>query len=149
MPSIREINIGDAKVLFDWANDPEVRKMSINNEPILWNNHVNWLERKLADKTASKMFMLEDEDDAVGQIRFEFREGEWLIGYSIGLKSRGKGYGKEILRSGIEQIQQGKISGYVKPENSASVKIFLHLGFLQEKIVKENHNTLIKFSLQK
>ena len=78
MTLLREINIDDAQILFDWANDPEVRKMSINTEPILWNNHLNWFQRKLSDKTGTKMFILEANKEVVGQIRFEFHTNLFL-----------------------------------------------------------------------
>jgi RimJ/RimL family protein N-acetyltransferase len=148
MVLLRKTVPADRELLFEWANDPDTRSMSINGKPITWENHIAWFDRKLLDEN-TKMFILSDEETNIGQVRFEWKDCEWLIGYSIAKKFRGRGLGKQILLAGIAQIEKGKITGYVKPANLASVKIFTDLGFAEEEISEQNGVTLIKFSLVK
>ena len=148
MVLLRKTVPADRELLFEWANDPETRNMSINGKPITWENHQVWFDRKLLDEN-TKMFILSDEETNIGQVRFEWKDSEWLIGYSIVKEFRGRGLGKQILLAGIEQIEKGKITGYVKPENLASVKIFTDLGFAEEETSEQNGVILIKFSLVK
>jgi RimJ/RimL family protein N-acetyltransferase len=148
MPLLRKVGPSDRELLFNWANEPDTRNMSINSTPITWENHLSWFDRKLVDESV-KMFILAEGEKNIGQVRFEYRDNEWLIGYSIAKEFRGKGLGKQILLAGIGQIEKGKITGYVKPENLASVKIFRDLGFAEEGISEQNGVALIKFSLVK
>ncbi|MBI4644486.1 MAG: UDP-2,4-diacetamido-2,4,6-trideoxy-beta-L-altropyranose hydrolase, partial [Deltaproteobacteria bacterium] len=39
----------DCRMLWEWANDPEVRKNSFSSDPIPWEQHVSWFESKLRD----------------------------------------------------------------------------------------------------
>lgn len=148
MGLLRETLPSDSKMLFDWANDPETRQMSINSAPILWENHIAWFERKISD-THTRMFILAEENKNIGQIRFDWKDGEWLIGYSVAKEFRGMGFGRKILSAGIEKIEKGIITGYVKPENKASVKLFRDLGFTEECTTEESSVKLIKFTIVK
>jgi len=36
----------DAELIYNWANDPEVRNNAVNNEPIIYENHLEWFNKK-------------------------------------------------------------------------------------------------------
>ena len=143
---LRKLQEGDKKILFDWVNDPEVRKMSVNTEPVLWEDHEKWFESKLKDKN-TRIFLLTENDQKIGQVRFHLKNSEWLIGYSIAKEFRGKGYGRQILIDGLKEMQTGRFIAYVKPANLASLKIFLELKFEQSPEIEDENTGLIKFSL--
>jgi len=95
------------------------------------------------------MYILVDNGVPVAQIRFELKEGRWLIGYSVAAASRGKGYGTKVLSMGMEHLPPGRIAGQVKPVNSGSVHIFRKLGFHEQQTSDANGDALFEFWLDK
>lgn len=136
----RPVEDTDSRTLFDWINDDDVRRNSVNTEPVKWEGHQAWLKRKLKDENSLLlMFLLRGQP--CGMIRFDLNR-EALVTISIGKEFRGQGIGKRILELGQEQLVQRfasvqRIFAYVRPGNLASRKLFLALGYTpggQEKI---------------
>ncbi|MDB5275547.1 MAG: family acetyltransferase [Ferruginibacter sp.] len=125
---LREAVDGDAKLLFYWANDDAVRNNSINQQPILWDDHIDWFNSKLNDANIS-MLILENDHVPVGQIRIALQDGCWNINYSIDRNYRGMGYGKQIVKLSIEKYPSYSFRAVVKKVNTASKKVFESLGF--------------------
>jgi RimJ/RimL family protein N-acetyltransferase len=127
--TLRRVNEGDAPLLFDWANDREVRNNAFNSNTISWQEHLNWFRIKLASQD-TRMFLLLNQSTPVGQIRFDREGNSWLISYSISGENRGKGFGKKIISLALKQFERGAhFIAKVKPENSASLKVFETNGF--------------------
>lgn len=130
----------DIKLLFDWANDLDVRQNAINTRLITWEGHQNWFQNRLESST-SKIFIFLIDDQPIGQVRFEFEKNQWLIDYSIDKLYRGKGLGKLMLKEILSYFKTSEpIIAYVKIENIASAKIFNSLGFKKNEIVEINKN---------
>ena len=47
---IRKVTEADAELLFSWANDIDVRRNAFTQREIVWDEHVQWLKKKLADE---------------------------------------------------------------------------------------------------
>ncbi len=143
---IRKATMNDCRLIFDWANDTDVRKNSIKSEIIGWNDHQSWYEKKINSPDAH-IFIMEVNHVPVGQIRFELLEGNWNINYSISKNYRGKGYGKLIISKGIQQLPDSTpVIAYVKPDNIASLSVFDLLGFKNGGIERMHGNEMIKYS---
>lgn len=123
----------DAELLFYWANDEDVRNNSFNSQPILWKDHLVWLNGKLSSEN-TRMYILYYKKTPIGQIRFDRNQIEqWVIDYSIGIKFRGKGFGRKIINMGLKKFKNGNFVGLVKNTNLASFKTFEKIGFDSEK----------------
>lgn len=125
---LRKADATDVDLLFEWANEPEVRKNSFNSELIDYSVHTKWFNKVLSSDNIEQ-FILMDDDTAVGQIRININEDEAEISYSIGAEFRGKGYGKRIVKELEEQIKTSypkiqKLIARVKPSNIASKRVF-------------------------
>ena len=132
MLSPRKVNLNDARLIFNWANDPEVRNNSFNTNEIVWDEHVKWFHKKI--QTDSVWLILEKQNKPVGVIRFDKGDSSYILNYSIAKEFRGFGYGKKIVELGIENLVNQKkeintIEAHVKLNNQASQKIFHSLGF--------------------
>jgi len=143
MYKLREATIDDAKLLFDWANDDEVRATAVVKKTIAWDEHIHWLTNKLQD-SQSRIYILTDEkNENIGVIRFDKDNDTFVISYSIDKLHRGKGMGYLILQLGIKEIlkneSQCKFVASVQTDNIASNKIFEKLGFRLERteVIKE------------
>lgn len=126
--TLRPVTENDVTILFHWANDPEVRLNSIQQDPILWEDHQQWFARKLQDKT-TRMFLLEFAGKAVGQIRIDQSEGHHYIDYSIEQNYRGKGFGKCIVAQLLQAHPNLSYAAVVKKTNRPSIRVFESLGF--------------------
>ena len=130
----------DIKLLFDWANDLDVRQNAINTQLISWEGHQKWFQNRL-ESSISKIFIFLIDEQPIGQVRFEFEKNQWLIDYSIDKLYRGKGLGKLMLKEILSYFKTNEpIIAYVKIENIASAKIFNSLGFKKNEIVEINKN---------
>jgi RimJ/RimL family protein N-acetyltransferase len=127
---LRKAGPDDARLLFDWANDPEVRQNSVNQQKITWEEHVSWLERKFAGGQ-SRFFMLEYESRPAGQIRLDREGDQWVINYTIAAEFRGKGLGKRMVELVLLQFPDATFRAVVKKDNVPSLRIFEALGFRQ------------------
>ena len=129
---LRRATVDDARLIFEWANDPEVRGNSFNTDDILWDDHLAWFNRTLADES-TLLFILMKDDAPVGQVRLA-NSDKWQISYSIASVYRGQGYGKLILQlAENELVVEGhggeKLYAEVKMDNIASQKIFTGLDY--------------------
>jgi len=126
----------DEKLLFDWANDPVVRKQSFHSKPIDYQTHKKWFQAVLADNKRY-LWIAEFNQNPVAQIRFDVVEEYAVISISIDEKHRGKGLGSIILQKATKKFvnkKQLSVVAYIKKENTASIKSFEKAGY---RFVKE------------
>ncbi len=134
----RRANLTDAKLYFDWANDPEVRKNGFCPDLILWENHIQWFTKKLQEKDSYLYIVSNCFDQKVGQVRLTPDPSGYLeIGFSVDVNHRGKGIGRKMLCLVLNQaIKSHHVKGYIaraKPSNPASYSIFEKLGFTRSE----------------
>lgn len=125
---LREATIDDALLLFDWVNDKDVRLNSINQETIIWENHLKWLESRLNSKDTFIYILFYGEIN-YGQIRIDNHNDWWTIDYSIDVNNRGKGFGSLIVNLLIEKCKNFNFKAFVKKSNLSSIHVFVKLGF--------------------
>lgn len=131
---LREASESDARLLFNWANDINVRKNAINEDLIIWENHVKWFNIKI-NNFETKIFILCDENKSFGQIRIDKIDSYWQIDYSIDNEYRGQGLGKKIVNLLLEKFDLFTFRATVKKHNRASIAVFTKLGFKQLEVI--------------
>jgi len=132
-PAIKE----DSRLLFEWANDPEVRVTAFATEQIPWEDHELWFERKLRDEHCYLYIAVNDGQIPVGQIRFDIREdGEAEVDVHLAPAERGKGYGTALITEGLQMLFLATdvriVHSFVKMKNNASRNAFLKAGFKEQ-----------------
>lgn len=131
---LRKADMDDAALLFEWANEAEIRKASFNTDPIKWSEHISWMKKKLIKKEFW-IFIAENHlKSPVGLIRLEKEKNIFKISYLMDKKFRGLGLGKSILDKGIKKIETildlpAVFEGAVKKDNIASMISFEKSGF--------------------
>ena len=68
---LRPANYKDCEFLWEWVNDPEVRKASFSSETIPWETHKTWFTKKLANPDCYIYIAIDENEKPVGQIRFD------------------------------------------------------------------------------
>lgn len=130
---LRDVTEQDRDLLFQWANDEAVRKNSFSSKEITQEEHGRWFDKMMQNENCIQ-WILQAEDEPVGQIRITVNGETAEIGYSICLTRRGEGFGKLMLKLVMEHVRAEfptirKLVAKVKPENIASRKAFEDNGY--------------------
>ena len=131
----------DVDLLFQWANEPEVRKNSFSMSRIPYEEHVQWYQR-LLERRDCRQYIYMEGGTPVGQARITAEGDVAEIGYSIAAEWRSQGYGSDLLRLLTEQAWKDfphvtKVIGKIKPENLASQRAFSNAGYQETYRVYE------------
>lgn len=128
---LRRVTMDDARLLWEWANDREVREQSFHPEPIPWETHLRWLEARLAEPASCFFIAYSPEGEAIGQIRLQAsgRE-EAVIHLNVAPAWRGQGVGARMIHL-AERCGFRWLRAQVKSGNVASRRMFLGAGFQQ------------------
>ena len=130
---LRQVSEEDCKLLWEWANDPDVRVVSFSSEPIPWERHVKWFRSKLYDPHCVFYIATNSDDIPIGQIRYDVEDNKAIVSVSIDRKYRIKGYGSRLIglasRKLFDISDIAAIHAYVKPGNEASIGAFVKAGF--------------------
>lgn len=150
--TLRPVTMNDARLLWDWRNEPATRAASFSSQIIPLESHIHWLQRRL-DSASSQLYIACDlTDEPIGQIRFDLDQSEALISFSIAPQARGRKLASRLLRcSGRRILRQTNVSrlvGYVRVDNMASHRAFLRAGYtaLGEETVQGQQ--AIRYELQ-
>ena len=139
MIGLRHISKKDCRLIWQWANDPEVRAESFSQEPIAYEDHVKWFEAKLNDSNCYFYIAENRSRESVGQIRFELKKDIAHISISLDCKYRGQGHGSKIIELASKTfftVTEAKaIHAYIKKDNTASIAAFKKAGFSAVKNV--------------
>ena len=143
---LRKATKNDLEILFEWANEKEVRKNSIYTNEISFDEHKEWFSNKLKSKSCDIYILCKDEIP-IGQIRLDYNGNHAVISYSICSKYRGQGYGRRMLVLAEEKVCQTHkeiniFDAEVKSENIASKKKFEELGYKSIELIKYQKNII-------
>ena len=106
---LRKATIEDRDLLFQWANDPLVRKNSFSTAEIAYEEHVDWYNRVL-DREDCIQYIYMDGEYPVGQARITLNGDSAEIGYSICEEMRSRGYGQKLLALISEKVLNFRMS---------------------------------------
>lgn len=137
--NLRPANHFDLQLLFNCKNDPTVLKSVFNTKIVTLDKHTKWFS-SARENPDIKIYILEEDDNRLGQVRINIADSIALIEYCIDEKFRGKGYGKKIISLLEEECQKinqvALLKAEVKKDNPASQKVFESLGY--DKTQKED-----------
>jgi RimJ/RimL family protein N-acetyltransferase len=127
--NLRPATAGDVDVLFTWRNDPLTRAASHNNKPLLFSEHVTWLEATLRNP-ARKLYIAEVDGSPVGTVRADaglMAELSWTVAPMY----RGRGFGTQMLAAALALHPHARAE--IKAENAASIRMAEKCGMRLER----------------
>jgi len=129
---LRPVANDDLERLWIWANDPQIRANSFNQQSIDWEEHCRWFRARLADPNW-RAYIGIDNAQPIGMVRFQIHDVIANIGVNISATARGQGWGKKIIAHGcaliFSETPVNKITALIKPENCLSLAVFRATGF--------------------
>ena len=126
---IRRATPDDARLLFEWRNDPETRRASRTTEPLVWETHVRWLADSL--KNSHRILgIAEMEGTPIGTMRADERkDGYTEISYTVAPTFRGKGFGTSMVVQFVKEYLSGKeLAATIKKGHAPSESLARALG---------------------
>lgn len=147
---LRPVEHTDRQLLWEWANDPDVRAFAFNPEPIPWEDHVRWFDHRMASPESLHFLAVDRDDVPVGQVRFDLKKnnevsgGEAEIHIAVAQGFRGGGHGSTLLRLAAEKLFRETsvetIRALIQPRNGASLRAFENAGFRPHgKVTAKGH----------
>ncbi|OGG53710.1 hypothetical protein A2851_02380 [Candidatus Kaiserbacteria bacterium RIFCSPHIGHO2_01_FULL_53_29] len=129
---IRPVTIEDARTLFEWRNDEKTRRASRTTAPLIWEEHVAWLEKVVHGIFPGRsLYIAEIDGNPVGTVRSDTRtDGFTEISYTVSPTWRAKGLGKHMVMQFVREHLAGKklAARIKKGANPASEAIARALG---------------------
>ena len=159
---LRQAKSDDARLLYEWRNDPETRAASFHQDEIPYEDHLAWFGKMMKDENRLQ-FILMDGDTPVGQIRLDLspagaketgsmtaaacieghknnsagQQCEAEISYAAAPGQRGRGYGTALIRL-IEKA--------AKEQNKEDIsERFCKIALLTAKVLKDNTASAVIF----
>ena len=145
---IEEANDLHSHLIWEWRNDKKTRSLSRSREKISWAEHQKWFKRILANKRSFLYIGISDNannESPIGVIRFDsidFEKNHYEVSINIAPKSRGKGFGKSLLKAGTNKFTNdvfkcNRIYAEVLSNNLTSAKLFSAAGYSLENSSKD------------
>ena len=149
---LREAGKDDARLLWEWANDADVRQVSFDQAAIPWETHAQWFTDKL-QRSDHLLFIAEQDGIPVGQIRYEIKASDAVVSVSLERTVRGHGLGSSVIRLGSERVFLvlgiDSIHAYTRPDNCGSIEAFRSAGFQAAGSSLVNGNEALHFIQQR
>ncbi len=153
MIKLRQTSAKDCRLIWQWANDPDVRAVSFSSEAIPYEEHVTWFESKLKDPNCHFYIAEHKNLEPVGQVRYDKEGTEAIISVSLDRKFRGKGYGPTLLRFASQKFFKVSdvemIHAYIREGNEASIGAFKKAGFVSVGTIRKSQHQAHHLVLRK
>lgn len=113
--AIRPATKADAALLFEWRNEPSTRRMFKSKETIAWEDHLAWLDRRLAMEQPD-LFLFEL--DGVPVATFRIDAGD--LSYTVAPEYRKRGVASLMLKEVRSRF--GRLRAEIYADNLASIR---------------------------
>ena len=140
----------DARLLWQWRNDPVTRAGSRSPQEVSWEDHLRWLTSSLA-RPDRLLLVVQDAAGPVGTVRWDREEQaeglaegsagggqEWEVSITVAPDRRGRSLGGPLLRAAEQALSEAGRSGakrsvgtdvsaylaVVHVDNLASIRLF-------------------------
>jgi UDP-2,4-diacetamido-2,4,6-trideoxy-beta-L-altropyranose hydrolase len=148
---LRRAVFDDAELVFSLSNDPIVRKNSINQSEIKWEEHLHWFGKCLQNENCLFYLFFTEDKKFIGQVRFNIELDEAIVSISVSKDFRGKGFSSKMLNLSCSELFGERprvdiIKAFIKIENHSSIGGFEKAGFIFssiETIKDEKYNLYI------
>lgn len=152
--TLRRAGEQDCRLIWEWANDSEVRASAFNIAPIPWETHVSWFSGKLRDAASAMFVGLNADGRAFGQVRFDWDEHRVSeVDVSVDRNQRKAGLGSALICRAVEELFATApvdcVKAHIRPGNSASIRAFEKAGFQRAGFVTVHEHQAIRFIIMR
>jgi RimJ/RimL family protein N-acetyltransferase len=152
----RAATLRDARLLWEWRNDPVTRASSRSSGELPWEDHLQWVTASLS-RTDRRLLIVEGPGGtdgsvvAVGTVRWDLEgergpAGDWEVSITVAPDLRGQSLARSVLgaaelaltemaRSDVARSSRTAVTAYlavVHVDNQASLRLFETSGYLPD-----------------
>ncbi|WCJ58883.1 UDP-2,4-diacetamido-2,4,6-trideoxy-beta-L-altropyranose hydrolase [Fontisphaera persica] len=132
---LRPATSNDARLVYEWFNEPSVRAVSFSPEPVSWEHHLAWFKARLADPRHVLWIAEATPGRPVGQARFALDGHTATISISLSAETRGQGWGTLLIWAACRKLcrehpEIRRVEAWIKPDNQPSLRAFAKADFL-------------------
>lgn len=122
--TFRNASIDDARLLFDWRNDPTTILNSRSNSDLVFESHISWLKATL-DNPIRRLLITEQDGQPVGTVRVDHEaDGSVELSWTVAPEARGRGIASRMVQLAVDEILGScTVRAEVKIGNEASIKV--------------------------
>ena len=139
---ISRVTSSDSELIWEWRNDIQTRLMSLQTDPITFNEHTIWFENAIKSKNMH-FYITKIDNSPLGISRFDLlnnKRNSYEININLSPVFRGMNLSKSHLKCSLEKLHKDipgnkEIIANIKKENIKSNSLFGNSGF---NIIKEN-----------
>jgi RimJ/RimL family protein N-acetyltransferase len=126
--TLRAARDDDSASLLAWRNDPDAVRFSVSGRPVTVEEHQRWFSRVVGDPERARLWIAEQGNEAVGQVRVDINAGVGTVSIAVDSGHRGRGVGTAMLRALTESVRTGggplHLVALVRADNTASLHAF-------------------------
>jgi RimJ/RimL family protein N-acetyltransferase len=126
--TLRPASPADARLLFNWRNDPVTRRNSLDTGEIAWPDHIRWFSASLSG-TDRRLFIAEHGPDPVGTVRLDDAGDRCTLSWTVAPSHRRRGIGKAIVQRAVVEANVAILFASIRDGNVASIRIAEGCGF--------------------
>jgi UDP-2,4-diacetamido-2,4,6-trideoxy-beta-L-altropyranose hydrolase len=135
---IKQADKDDSINIYEWRNNKKIRDVSINSDPISWEEHQRWFDAVLTDKNR-ELVIGTTENQPVGVVRFDIENNVAEVSIYLVPDGGFAGQGRNLLMSAerwlnVNRPEIRRIRASVLAENDASKNLFLASSYHENKI---------------
>ena len=135
--NLRPAEPDDAKNIWFWRNHPDARAASFDPEPIPYEDHVIWYQKRLDDEGNVFLIIQDDDDRNVGYARFLIEGDKAEISIALAKEAQGRRLGSASILAAsncvLEQRSVRSITAQIKVGNAISERAFRRAGYRTSK----------------
>ncbi|MFH1370588.1 MAG: GNAT family protein [Planctomycetota bacterium] len=143
--TLREMEKADVANKVKWFNDPDVNKTLLVEEKLELNKSLNWFERTRNDASRRDFVIESSQGTPIGimaLVHIDAVHGTAECFCAVGEKAYwGGGIGTEahllLVDWAFKNLGLHKIWAYIRPENTAIIKVVERIGFKVEGMLRE------------
>jgi len=126
--TLRPARDDDSASLLAWRNDPDAVRFSVSGRAVTAEEHQRWFSRVVDDPERTRLWIAEQQDEPVGQVRIDINAGVGTVSIAVDPGHRGRGVGTAMLRALTETVNAGgaprHLIALVRSDNTASLHAF-------------------------
>jgi UDP-2,4-diacetamido-2,4,6-trideoxy-beta-L-altropyranose hydrolase len=151
---LRPVTAADTRLIWEWANAPDVRAVSFSAGTIAWEDHVKWFQARLTNPHCRFWLATDARQQPLGQVRFDLQGPRAVISISLAAAARGKNRGSLLIWTACQKLFRElqaveTVLAYIKPDNDASIRAFQKAGFEMAAKTEVKGQTASLFELKK
>ena len=143
---LKPLTPAEVELVFEWRNHPDVRKVSANSSPLVWDSHVKWCHSRMEAEEVS-VWIAWVGDQPIGYGRFDAASEDStgqtaFVSICVDQGFRARGAGRKILSqlcaiadARNEKTKEAtlKLVAMIHTDNKPSMRLFKLCGFLPDE----------------